>query len=111
MKNDTVVSMKMPAAESVPLSSLLCEGARAILHDALEAELTTYLSGHAGERDGVGRRCIVQNGYLPARTLMTGLGDVPIRVPTTRDRVRPCASRRQLKLPPQRKIIRLAENP
>lgn len=86
MKNDTVVSLKKPAAESDPLSSLLREGARALLHEAVEAELAAYLAGHAGERDASGRRCLVRNGYLPARTLLTGLGEVPIRVPKTRDR-------------------------
>ena len=86
MKKDTVVSLRKPAAESDPLSSLLREGARALLHDAVEAELATYLSGYEGERDAAGRRCIVRNGYLPERTLLTGLGEVPIRVPKTRDR-------------------------
>ena len=86
MKNDTVVSIKKPAEESDPLSSLLREGARALLHEAVEAELATYLAGHAGERDASGRRCLVRNGYLPERTLLTGLGEVPIRVPKTRDR-------------------------
>lgn len=86
MKNDTVVSLKKPAEESDPLSSLLREGARALLHNAVEAELATYLAEHGGERDAAGRRCIVRNGYLPARTLLTGLGEVPIQVPKTRDR-------------------------
>ena len=86
MKNDTVVCLKKPAEESDPLSSLLREGARALLHDAVEAELATYLAGHADELDASGRRRIVRNGYLPARTLLTGLGEVPIRVPKTRDR-------------------------
>ena len=86
MKNDTVVSLKKPAEESDPLSSLLREGARALLHDAVEAELATYLAAHAGARDAAGRRCLVRNGYLPERTLLTGLGEVPIRVPKTRDR-------------------------
>ena len=86
MKKDTVVSLKKPAEESDPLSSLLREGARALLHDAVEAELATYLAEHAGERDARGRRYMVRNGYLPARALLTGLGEVPIRVPKTRDR-------------------------
>lgn len=86
MKNDTVVSLKKPAEESDPLNSLLREGARALLHNAVEAELADYLSEHAGERDAAGRRCIVRNGYLPERSLLTGLGEVPIRVPKTRDR-------------------------
>ncbi len=86
MQNDTVVSLKKPAEESDPLSSLLRDGARALLHGALEAELATYLSRHAGDCDASGRRHLVRNGYLPARTVLTGLGEVPIRVPKTRDR-------------------------
>ena len=86
MKKDTVVSLKKPAEESDPLSSLLREGARALLHDAVEAELATYLSGYEGERDASGRRRLVRNGYLPARMLLTGLGEAPIRAPKTRDR-------------------------
>ena len=80
MKKDTVVSLKKPAEESDPLSSLLREGARALLHDAVEAELATYLAEHGGERDAAGRWSIVQNGYLPVRTLLTGLGEAPIRL-------------------------------
>ena len=86
MKKDTVVSLKKPAEESDPLTSLLRDGARQLLHEAVEAELTDYLSQYQVERDSSGRRCVVRNGYLPARTLMTGLGEVAIRVPKTRDR-------------------------
>ena len=86
MKKDTVVSLKQRVEEADPLESLLREGARALLRDAVEAELAAYLSEHTGERDALGRRCIVRNGYLPERTLSTGLGEVPIQVPKTRDR-------------------------
>ena len=68
------------------MSSLLRDGARALLHGAVESELATYLSSHAGDCDAPGRRHVVRNGYLPARTVLTGLGEVPIRVPKTRDR-------------------------
>ena len=86
MKDDTIVSLKKRVEESDPLSSLLRAGARQLLHKAVEAELSAYLSQHQGEQDASGRRCIVRNGYLPARTVMTGLGAVPIQVPKTRDR-------------------------
>ena len=86
MKDDTIVSLKKRVEESDPLSSLLRAGARQLLHKAVEAELSAYLSQHQGEQDASGRRCIVRNGYLPVRTVMTGLGAVPIQVPKTRDR-------------------------
>lgn len=33
-----------------------------------------------------GRQAVVRNGYLPERTLQTGIGDVAIQVPKVRDR-------------------------
>lgn len=33
-----------------------------------------------------GRQAVVRNGYLPARTVQTGVGDVDIQVPKVRDR-------------------------
>jgi len=86
MKEDTVVSLKKPVADADLLSSLLRDGAQKLLRNAVEAELATYLAGYESERDAAGRRCIVRNGYLPARTVLTGLGEVPIQVPKTRDR-------------------------
>ena len=86
MKKDTVVSLKKPVEESDPLTGLLRAGARQLLHEAVAAELAEYLSQYQAERDAGGRRCVVRNGYLPARTLLTGLGEVPIQVPKTRDR-------------------------
>ena len=33
-----------------------------------------------------GRQAVVRNGYLPERTIQTGLGDVEVKVPKVRDR-------------------------
>ena len=67
MKKDTVVSLKKPVEESDPLTGLLREGARQLLHEAVAAELAEYLSQYQAKRDAGGRRCVVRNGYLPAR--------------------------------------------
>ena len=72
----TVVSLKKPVEKSDPLTGLLREGAQQLLYGAVEAELAEYLSQYQAERDASGRRCVVRNGYLPARTVMTGLGEV-----------------------------------
>ena len=45
-----------------------------------------FLSLYQDVIDEQGRQCVVRNGYLPARQIMTGLGEVDIRVPKTRDR-------------------------
>ena len=86
MKKDTVVSLKKPVEESDPLTALLRAGAQQLLCEAVAAELAEYLSQYQAERDAGGRRHMVRNGYLPARTVMTGLGEVRIQVPKTRDR-------------------------
>ena len=33
-----------------------------------------------------GKRAVVRNGYLPERSIQTGLGEVPVKVPKVRDR-------------------------
>ena len=86
MKKDTVVSLKKPVEELDPLTALLRAGAQQLLCEAVVAELAEYLSQYQAEREADGRRCMVRNGYLPARTVMTGLGEVRIQVPKTRDR-------------------------
>ena len=86
MKKDNVVSLKKPGENSDTLTELLRDGARTLLFEAVQAELAEFLSQYQAVRDARGRQCVVRNGYLPARSLLTGLGEVPIRVPKTRDR-------------------------
>ena len=51
------------------LTALLREGAQKLLYQAIEIEVTSYLSQHADLQDEQGRRQVVRNGYLPVRTL------------------------------------------
>ncbi len=60
------------------LSELLKEGARQLLAQAIEAEVAELLAQYAGQTVD-GKRAVVRNGYLPERTLQTGLGDVPVQ--------------------------------
>lgn len=68
------------------LNSVLREGARDLLARAVSAELALFLEAHADKYDANGHKSIVRNGYLPKRSLQTGLGDIAIEVPRTRDR-------------------------
>ncbi|EGV28694.1 transposase mutator type [Thiorhodococcus drewsii AZ1] len=61
-------------------------GARELIAQAVEAELASFLAGYADQRLEDGRRVVVRNGYLPERTVQTGLGDVTVKVPKVRDR-------------------------
>lgn len=69
-----------------PLTELLRVGAKNLIAQAVEAELATLLAKHEDNKLNDGRHAIVRNGYLPARTIQTGLGDVDIHVPKVRDR-------------------------
>ena len=68
------------------LHALLRDGARGLIAQAVEAELQALLDRRAGQRLADGRQAVVRNGHLPERTVQTGLGDVPVKVPKVRDR-------------------------
>ncbi len=44
------------------------------------------LQAHEELRLPNGRKAVVRNGYLPERSIQTGIGDVDIKVPKVRDR-------------------------
>lgn len=70
-----------------PLTELLRNGARDLIRQAVEAELSAMLSEYEDLKLIDGRQAIVRNGYLPERTIQTGIGDVTIKVPKVRDRI------------------------
>ena len=67
------------------MGELLKVGARQLLAQAVEAELAELLAQHADRRVD-GRQAVVRNGYLPDRTIQTGLGEVSVKIPKVRDR-------------------------
>src|SRR4051812_42083047 len=71
MIQDTVVKLIQPAAFSDPLTEVLREGARALLAQAVEAEVAAFLSGHADRQTGDGRQRLVRHGHRPERAIMT----------------------------------------
>ena len=79
-------------SSSDPLSEILREGARQLLASAIRAEVQVYLSEREHLTDPEGRRSVVRNGHLPARTIQTPLGEVPVEQPRVRDR-RPAGER------------------
>ena len=87
MSNFTLKALPTPETlPNDPLTELLRLGARGLIAKAVEAELQSMLAEHEEYRLPDGRSAIVRNGYLPERTIQTGLGDVDIRVPKVRDR-------------------------
>jgi len=72
-------------ATADPLTELLRSGARDLISQAVEAELAEMLDLHNCKLED-GRASLVRNGYLPERTIQTGIGEVDIKVPKVRDR-------------------------
>jgi putative transposase len=85
--DNTVFKLTQPGTFSDPLTEVLRSGARALLTQAVEAEVAAFLDGHADERTEDGRRRLVRHGHLPEREIMTGIGPIAVRTPRVRDRV------------------------
>ena len=57
MREDTVVQLRQPGTFSEdPLTEILRLGARRLLAQAVEMEVTTFVEMHANLTDGAGRR-------------------------------------------------------
>jgi len=70
------------------LDAYVREGARKLLQAALECEVESFVAECAGKVDEQGRRLVVRNGYLPARSIMTGAGPLEVEQPRVRDKSR-----------------------
>src|SRR6516164_10112289 len=68
------------------LSDILRQGAQKLLAQAIEAEVAEWIDSHKDCLDDQGRRQVVRNGSLPARTITTGLGQVAVKQPRVHDR-------------------------
>ena len=89
MSHDNVFALKNPAVANEirdALTEVLQEGARTLLAQAIEAAVAEFLARHADKRNAAGRMRLVRNGYLPERTIQTGIGDVLVKAPQVRDR-------------------------
>jgi transposase-like protein len=68
------------------LQEVLREGARRMLAAAIEAEVASFIERYGNLKTDEGQKAIVRNGYLPERSIQTGLGDIEAKVPKVRDR-------------------------
>jgi len=68
------------------LEHLARKGARTALQAALEEEVDRFLQRFGQFRDLKGHRMAVRNGYLPERTILSGIGPLNIRQPRVDDR-------------------------
>ncbi len=84
MYEDTVVSFAHPDRISTedPLTEVLRLGARRLLAEAIEAEVSAFIADYADLVDEAGRRRVVRHGYLPEREVQKA-SPMPICVHTT----------------------------
>jgi transposase-like protein len=68
------------------LTEVLRRGAKELLQQAVEGEVAEAIAQFAELKDEQGRRRVVRNGYLPERSIQTGIGEVAVRAPRVRDR-------------------------
>ena len=87
MTDTNVFQLSQPGTFADPLTEILRDGARALLAQAVEAEVGALLGRHADEVTDDGRQRLVRHGHLPERGIMTGIGAVAVRCPRVRDRV------------------------
>ncbi len=87
MTKDNVISLPNPqeSAEDA-LLLVLRQGAQELLSKAIEAEVKTLLEGYSSFQNSEGYAHIVRNGYLPKRSIQTGVGPIRVQVPRVRDR-------------------------
>ncbi len=88
MYEATVVSFSHSDRISIkdPLTEVLRSGARRLLVEAIEAEVSGFIAEHSDLVDEAGRRRVVRHGHLPERKIQTGIGAVSVRRPRVRDR-------------------------
>ena len=86
MSDANVVKLLQPGSFADPLTEVLRNGARALLAQAIEAEVAEFLAKHADLKTDTGLRRVVRHGHLPEREVMTGIGPVGVRQPRVRDR-------------------------
>ncbi len=86
MPNDTVIKLIQPGTFNDQLTDVLRDGARALLAQAVEAEVADFLGTYVDLKTEDGHRRVVRHGHLPEREVMTGIGPVAVRQPRVRDR-------------------------
>ncbi len=100
MSQDNVVELSGRGVSRDELTELIRDGARKLIGEALESEVSELLSSFSGRRDALGRAAVVRNGYQPERAIQTGVGPVTVKVPKVRSRDGNPVSFRSALVPP-----------
>lgn len=90
MNKNNIIDYKNPLQNVVTdvLSDFLRNSTQQMLQIAIEEEVQTFILAHEDRMLTNGNKQVVRNGYLPQRSIQTGIGDVSVKVPRVRDRVK-----------------------
>src|SRR4051795_11959740 len=86
VSDSNVIKLAQPGAFADSLTEILRHGARALLTQAVEAEVAEFLTKHSDLKTETGQQRVVRHGHLPEREIITGIGRVAVRQPRVRDR-------------------------
>ena len=86
MMKDTKKGIAEQSEMGLSLEELIRRGARELIQKAIEVEVQEVLGQYGNVKMLGGQRAVVRNGYLPAREVLTAIGNVEVRVPKVRDR-------------------------
>jgi putative transposase len=84
MKENNVVEFAGREAFTDSLTELLRTGARQLIEQAVEAELSEFMEQFSGRVTVDGKAAVVRNGRHPEREIQTGIGPVTVRIPKVR---------------------------
>ena len=73
MSDSNVIKLAQPGAFTDSLTEILRNGARALLTQAVEAEVAEFLAKHGDLKTETGQQRVVRHGHLPEREIMTGI--------------------------------------
>nr|WP_316359387.1 transposase [Candidatus Neptunochlamydia sp. REUL1] len=63
------------------LEEIVREGARKMLHQAIESEVEEFIKQCNNSKDENGHMTVKRNGYLPEREIQTGVGPIKVKKP------------------------------
>ncbi len=82
----TANSPVRPEDVRASLDEIAREGARRMLIEALQVEVSEYIEKHRELRDDAGKRLVVRHGKAQPRNLTLGCGTIQVQAPRVRDR-------------------------
>lgn len=85
MDNDLTIEESEQGQFDNALETVLREGARKLLQQAIEEEVASYIEKRTNRIDDQGHRQVTRNGHLPARSIQTGIGPIEVMQPRVRD--------------------------